>query len=66
MNPRTLVLLAALVLIARSVATAAVARVSVLPGWLVPFPVLFISAEVLAVAALAAWLALVIRSEARS
>jgi hypothetical protein len=65
-SPRTLALLAALVLIMHAASTAAVTRVPVMPGWLVPFPVLFIAAEVLLVGALGAWLALVIRTEARS
>lgn len=44
------ILLAAVAVIAR-------ARVAMLPGWVVPLPVLLLAAELTAVAALVAWLA---------
>jgi hypothetical protein len=48
-STRLLVLLAILVVIARS-------HVTLLPGWTVPLPALLIFSELLAVAGLAAWL----------
>ena len=49
MNPKLWVLIVALAVIAR-------ARVAVLPGWVVPLPVLVLAAEITACAALVAWL----------
>jgi hypothetical protein len=49
MNPKLWVLIVALAVIAR-------ARVAVLPGWVVPLPVLVLAAEMTACAAFVAWL----------
>ena len=49
MNPKLWVLIVALAVIAR-------ARVAVLPGWVVPLPVLVLAAEITACAAFIAWL----------
>ena len=49
MNPKLWVLIVALAVIAR-------ARVAVLPGWVVPLPVLVLAAEITACAAFVAWL----------
>ena len=49
MNPKLWVLIVALAVIAR-------ARVAVLPGWVVPLPVLVLIAELTACAAFVAWL----------
>jgi len=49
MNPRLWVLVIALAVIART-------RVAVLPGWVVPLPVLILAAELTACAAFVAWL----------
>jgi hypothetical protein len=48
MKPKLWVLIVALAVIAR-------ARVEVLPGWVVPVPVLLLAAELLACAAFVAW-----------
>ncbi len=49
MHPKLWVLIVALAVIAR-------ARVAVLPGWVVPLPVLVLAAEITACAAFVAWL----------
>jgi hypothetical protein len=49
MNPKLWVLVVALAVIAR-------ARVAVLPGWVVPLPVLVLAAEITACAVFIAWL----------
>jgi hypothetical protein len=49
MNPKLWVLIVALAVIAR-------ARVAVLPGWVVPLPVLILAAEITACVAFIAWL----------
>ena len=49
MSPRLWVLIVALAVIAR-------ARVAVLPGWVVPLPVLILAAQLIACAAFVAWL----------
>lgn len=49
MKPKLWVLIVALAMIAR-------ARVAVLPGWVVPVPVLLLAAELTACAAFVAWL----------
>ena len=49
MHPKLWVLIVALAVIAR-------ARVAVLPGWVVPLPVLVLAAEMTACAAFVAWL----------
>jgi len=49
MHPKLWVLIVALAVIAR-------ARVAVLPGWVVPLPVLVLAAEITACAAFIAWL----------
>jgi hypothetical protein len=49
MRPKLWVLIVALAVIAR-------ARVAVLPGWVVPVPVLLLAAELTACAAFVAWL----------
>jgi hypothetical protein len=49
MNPRLWILAVALAVIAR-------ARVAVLPGWVVPLPVLLLAAEITVCATVIAWL----------
>lgn len=51
MNVKLLILLALLAVIGR-------ARVAVLPGWVVPLPVLIVAALFIACAAVVAWVAL--------
>lgn len=51
MNVKVLILLALLAVIAR-------ARVAVLPGWVVPLPVLIVAALFIVCTTVAAWLAL--------
>ena len=51
MNPKLWVLAVALAVIAR-------ARVAVLPGWVVPLPVLILAAEITVCATVIAWLIL--------
>lgn len=52
---RLCIVLATLVVIAR-------ARIALLPGWVVPLPVLILAAETVFVAAAAAWLVLYLRA----
>jgi hypothetical protein len=57
MNPKLWILAVALAVIAR-------ARVAVLPGWVVPLPVLLLAAEIAVCATVIAWL--VVRARRRA
>ncbi len=59
MNPKLWMLAVALAVIAR-------ARVAVLPGWVVPLPVLILAAEITVCATVIAWLILRARHTAPS